>query len=221
MTAALAVMMLALTTASIGCGDGGSSGSSGGDDLAGLPDNSGTDLAVGNNTDLAVGKGADLAGGSGADLAGSGDSACGDWKTGTISGYNNSDGADDPNAGSLEDFTGLTAEFYANVPIASIDSSDWKHDSYHFVDIKYKGQIGRVQTWDLCLNADCPDGTNCCTDNKQKYAKPGYLLDVETRTAKRLFGIKHAEDTLLDKIEYRVCGAFDPDPIAARYGAHR
>jgi hypothetical protein len=75
--------------------------------------------------------------------------------------------------------------------------------------------------WDACLNADCPDGTSCCSDNKKLFASPGYLLDVETRTAKRLWNVDKAEDVLQDKIQYRVCGSFDPDAIASQYGAKR
>jgi hypothetical protein len=146
---------------------------------------------------------------------------CGAWAVGTLTGYNNSNLADDPNAGSVMEFTGLTDAFYDNVNIASVDMSDWASDKYHWVDIKYNGTIGRVGVWDACLNKDCPDGTSCCTDNKQLYAKPGYLLDVETRTAKRLWGIAKAEDTLQDKIEYRICDSFDPDAVANKYGATR
>ena len=146
---------------------------------------------------------------------------CGAWHVGTMSGYNNSDLADDPNAGSVMEFTGLTDPFYDSVPIAAVDMSDWASDRYHWVDIDYQGTIGRVAVWDACLDKDCPDGTSCCSDNKKKYASPGYLLDVETRTAKRLWGIARAEDTVDDAIEYRICEEFDPDPIAARYGATR
>jgi hypothetical protein len=146
---------------------------------------------------------------------------CGAWQTGTLTGYNNSNLADDPNAGSVMEFTGLTDPFYDNVNIASIDMSDWPSDQYHWVDINYNGKVGRVGVWDACLNADCPDGTSCCSDNKKQYANPGYLLDVETRTAKRLWGIAAGEDTLDDKIQYRICDSFDPDAIAAQYGAKR
>jgi hypothetical protein len=146
---------------------------------------------------------------------------CGDWKVGTLTGYNNSSEDDDPNAGSLAEFTDITDAFYANVPIASVDSSDWRRDRYHFVDIRFLDKIGRVGVWDMCRNEDCPDGTDCCTDNKERFASPGYLLDLETRTAERLFDVQNAEDTLNDRIEYRICGTFDPDDIADRYGARR
>jgi hypothetical protein len=156
-----------------------------------------------------------------ADVGATADDDCGPWQVGTMTGYNNSDSGDDPNAGSVAEFSDLTDEFYDNVPIASIDSSDFPHDKYRFVDIKFNGTIGRVETWDECRNEDCPDGTDCCTQNKHEFAQPGYLLDLETRTAARLFGLNDAEDSLNTKIEYRICSSFDPDPIAQQFGAHR
>jgi hypothetical protein len=144
---------------------------------------------------------------------------CSNWAVGTLTGYDNSNLADDPNAGSVMEYTNLNDAFYDHVPMAAVDMSDWSGDKYHWAEIKFKGKIGRVGIWDACNNADCPDGTNCCTDNKKKFASPGYLLDVETRTATRLWGVSNAEDTLQDKIEYRICGAFDPDTIADQYGA--
>jgi hypothetical protein len=149
------------------------------------------------------------------------DQSCGEWKIGTLTGYNNSNLADDPNAGSVMEFTGLTEQFYNEVNMAAVDFSDWDGDKYHYVDVMWEGQIGRVGVWDACRNEDCPDGTQCCTNNKERFAQPGYLVDIETRSAQRLFGISDAEDTLNDQIQYRVCGAFDPDQIANSYGVFR
>ncbi|HTJ42250.1 MAG TPA: hypothetical protein VL463_09170 [Kofleriaceae bacterium] len=149
------------------------------------------------------------------------DTNCGAWQVGTLTGYNNSNLADDPNAGSVMEFRGLTDPFYDHVDMAAVDMSDWDGDKYHWIDVDREGVIGRVGVWDACANDDCPDGQQCCTDNKQLFAQPGYLVDVETRTAERLWGVSDGEDTLRDKIMYRVCGTFDPDAIAEMYGAHR
>ena len=149
------------------------------------------------------------------------DGSCTDWQVGTLTGYNNSDSGDDPNSGSVMEFTGLNEEFYANVDMAAIDFSDWGGDKYRWVDVDFQGTIGRVGVWDACRNEDCPDGRQCCTENKERFAQPGYLVDVETRTAQRLWGVFDAENTLNDRIEYRVCGSFDPDEIADRYGVRR
>jgi len=149
------------------------------------------------------------------------DPACSDWRTGTLTGYNNSDEGDDPNAGNVMEFGGLNDDFYAHVDMAAVDLSDWGSGQYHFLDVNYNGQVRRVQVWDACLNADCPDGTDCCTENKNLFANPGYLVDVENRTAARLWGVQNAEDVLQDEIQVRICGTFDPDEIADMYGAHR
>lgn len=144
-------------------------------------------------------------------------SDCGDWQTGTMSGYDNLDGADDANPGSLAEYTGTTEEFLDNVPVASILESDWDNDKYRNIEINYNGNIQTVQSWDQCANADCPDGGDCCTDNAQMFADPGYLLDVEQRTLSRLFGIDDYTDFLVE-IQYRICDPFDPDPVAEEYG---
>jgi hypothetical protein len=149
------------------------------------------------------------------------DPACSDWRTGTLTGYNNSDLGDDPNAGNVMEFGGLNDDFYNHVDMAAVDLSDWGSGQYHYLDVNYNGQVRRVQVWDACLNADCPDGTDCCTENKNLFANPGYLVDVENRTAARLWGVQNAEDVLQEEIPVRVCGSFDPDAIADMYGAHR
>jgi hypothetical protein len=149
------------------------------------------------------------------------DTSCSDWRTGTLTGYNNSDSGDDPNAGNVMEFGGLNDDFYNHVDMAAVDLSDWGAGKYHWIDVQFNGHIGRVGVWDACLNDDCPDGTDCCTENRDRFAQPGYLVDVETRTAQRLWGVQNAEDTLQDEIQLRVCGSFDPDAIADMYGAHR
>jgi hypothetical protein len=149
------------------------------------------------------------------------DESCGAWMTGTLTGYNNADSADDPHSGNLMEFTNLNQAFYDNVEIAAVDLSDWGPDQYRWIDVKWNGVIGRVGVWDACRNEDCPDGTDCCTNNKELFAFPGYLVDVEQHTAARLWGVQDAENTLQDEIELRLCAEFDPDQIANMYGVYR
>ena len=149
------------------------------------------------------------------------DQGCSGWQIGTLTGYDNSNFDDDPHAGSVMEFTGLTDDFYDHVDMAAIDFGDWDQHKYRWVDVRWNGAEARVGVWDACRNEDCPDGTDCCTNNKERFAQPGYLVDMETRTAARLFGVSDAESTLNDQIEYRVCGAFDPDAIANQYGVFR
>jgi hypothetical protein len=149
------------------------------------------------------------------------DPECGPWGAGTMTGHDNGNPSSDPGAANLAGFTGLTEAFYHDVAIAAVDSSDWNRDQYHWVDILYNGQIGRVGVWDMGAGEDCPEGRESCAESTTKLSSPGYLLDLETRTAQRIFGVTSAENTLLEQIQYRVCGAFDPDAVAAQFGAHR
>lgn len=148
-------------------------------------------------------------------------SSCGSWKVGTLSGYDNLDGADDKHPGSIAEYSGTTTNFLNNVPVASILMNDWSKDKYHNIEMKYKGQTKTVQSWDQCADADCgKNDLQCCTRNAKKFANPGYLLDIDKQTLSRLFGIKNYEETL-EKIQYRICDKFDPTPIAKKYNLHK
>jgi hypothetical protein len=59
--------------------------------------------------------------------------SCGEWRTGTLTGYNNSDFGDDPHAGSVMEFTGLNDSFYDNVNMAAVDFGDWDGDQYRWI----------------------------------------------------------------------------------------
>jgi hypothetical protein len=145
--------------------------------------------------------------------------ACGAWHVATMSGYDNLDGADDQHPGCLEDYCGTTERFLSNVPVVSILQSDWHAHKYHNIEIEYKGHTGTVQSWDLCANADCgSDDKDCCTRNAALYGG-NFLLDVEKRTLQKIWGLNY-EHTLF-KVNYRICDAFDPAPIAKRYGLHQ
>lgn len=144
-------------------------------------------------------------------------SNCSSWETGTISGYN-ALSSDNSHRAAFEDYEKISREFLAHVPVVSIHKSDWEDDRYRNIQVRYKGTTATLQSWDLCLDADC-DG--CCSENKRRYAKPGYLLDIESMTARRLFDVENAENNLLAKIEYRICNRFDPAPIARRYDAEK
>lgn len=135
--------------------------------------------------------------------------ACSSWKTGTMTGYDNLDGSDDPHHGSKAEYSGVTTDFLSHVPVVSIHMRSWPSDKYHNYDIKLKsGKTFRVQSWDQCSDNDCG---GCCTKN----AKGGYLLDVERRTLEKI-GIKNW-DTTFEKVSYRKCDKFNPTPIAEKY----
>jgi len=107
-----------------------------------------------------------------------GTSGCGDWKTGTMSGYDNLDGSDDMHPGCLADYCGTTDGFLNAVPVVSILARDFPSYKYHFVEINYKGKVGTVQVWDECVNDDCPNGEkDCCTANARAFGGD-FLLDL-------------------------------------------
>jgi hypothetical protein len=61
------------------------------------------------------------------------------------------------------------------------------------------------------------DDPQCCTRNRNKFGH--FLLDVETHTMERLWGTSSMD--ILEKVEYKIGSAFDPEPIAKKYGARK
>ncbi len=142
------------------------------------------------------------------------DSKCGQqWQTGTLTVYNNSDHIDDN--GQLPDYRQVTPKFRKNVPIAAVHEKFWQSYQYHYLQIQWKGKIINMQIWDLCSDKDC---NNCCTRNASHFSQPGFLIDVELLTAKRLLSNKLTEKNARVKVQYRICQPFDPKPIAKLYG---
>jgi len=151
-------------------------------------------------------------------------SGCSAWQTGTLTGYDNLDATDDPNPGSLNEYSSPNLQaarnFLSNVPVVSIHNRDWASYKYHNINIKLSnGIMGTVQSWDECQNADCPDNTKtCCDTNAAQFnqAHP-FLLDVERQTLARLFQTTSWDSTEV-AVQYQICSSFDPSPIAQRYG---
>lgn len=139
---------------------------------------------------------------------------CSGWQVATMSGYDNLSG-DDKNPGSLVEYTGTTVAFLNAIPVVSIHMKDWKRDSYHYINIKRKdGTVRAAQAWDGCDDNDCDDGP-CCTRNAKHFGG-NYLVDVERRALKNLFGISKWDQTL-EKVEVQICQRFDPAPIAKKW----
>eukprot|EP01098_Paradermamoeba_levis_P017105 TRINITY_DN9601_c0_g1_i1.p2 TRINITY_DN9601_c0_g1~~TRINITY_DN9601_c0_g1_i1.p2 ORF type:complete len:142 (+),score=43.40 TRINITY_DN9601_c0_g1_i1:333-758(+) len=139
-----------------------------------------------------------------------------------MTGYDNLDGGDDPNAGNVAEFT-TSQNFLSKVPVVSINTgNDWEKYQYHNIEIRLpNGRTGVVQSWDQCSNDDCPPkaGQNCCDVNARMFGG-NFLLDVEKRTLARLFGLKNYNN-VQQKVCYRILGSFNPDSVASRYGSHR
>jgi hypothetical protein len=146
----------------------------------------------------------------------SSNSGCGEWKTGTMTGYDNLDGGDDAHPGCINEYCGTNDGFLNAVPVVSILARDWNAYKYHNIEINRNGKIATVQVWDECVNADCPNGEkDCCTKNAKAYGGD-FLLDVDRHPLKNLFGITNYEN-VHEKVSYRICNAVDPKPIAAKW----
>jgi len=106
---------------------------------------------------------------------------------------------DNTNPGDL--YVGHVSQtFVNNVNIVAVHSMFWSTYQYTYVDITYKGITGRFAVLDLCSDGDCPDG-QCCTVN-MNYNNNGFLLDVDSAAALRVWGISNAENTLYDSATF-------------------
>lgn len=154
-------------------------------------------------------------------LGPTGNTGCGQWQIGTMSGYDNLDGYDDAHPGCLAEYCGTNDAFLDTIPVVSILDRDFSAYKYHNIEIDWNGEVGTVQVWDQCVNADCSEGTDCCTDNAKQFGGD-FLLDVDRHALKNVFGITNYA-TVLQKVSYRICGPVaDQKTIATRwFGSNR
>jgi hypothetical protein len=138
--------------------------------------------------------------------------SCSGWATGTMTGYDILS-TDNSVVGGIADYTGCTDAFVNAVPVVAILERDWSAYKYHNIQINYNGNIQTVQSWDYCADSDCG---GCCTANAAAFADPGFLLDVDKATLNKLFGIADWSNTFA-RVQYQICDAFDPTPIANQY----
>jgi hypothetical protein len=132
-----------------------------------------------------------------------------------MSGYDNLDGGDDMHPGCVAEHCGTTDAFLNANPMVSILERDFSTYKYHWIEINYNGKVGRVQVWDECANADCPDHTTCCTTNAKMFGGD-FLLDVDRHALKNLFAINNYDD-VLNKVTFRICEKFDETTIANKW----
>jgi hypothetical protein len=135
------------------------------------------------------------------------------WRKTTISSYDVMS-YDNTEPGALNEWM-VTRAFVDAVNVAAVHSEDWKAYKYSTVEIKFKGKTAEFQVWDYCADKDC-DG--CCSDNR---GSNGFLLDLDSSAVRRIWGIEHAEEDLLEAASWRVVPrktVTDPKAVAARYG---
>jgi len=154
---------------------------------------------------------------------------------GSMSGYDNENCDDDPNAGCLQGLDGCGcnkaqyAEFLNDYPIASVAKEDWETMKYKKVelrivqcdeDVKYTKKEGYVYIFDECDNKDCPGADKqCCTRNKNKYVPKecegkvsGMLFDTEKTALKNQFGIDNF-DNVACEVEYKIVGELTSEEV--------
>ena len=86
-----------------------------------------------------------------------------------------------------------------NVNIVAVHSKYWSTYGKTQVDITYLRKTARFVVLDLCADTDC-DG--CCTANLN-WNRNGFLLDVDSTAARRVWGISNAENTLKASATYK------------------
>ena len=139
------------------------------------------------------------------------------YSVGTMTGYDNQNTSDDPNAFMLDN-TQVNADFLKNVPVVAVNQPDWGINQYHNIQvIRNDGQQAMLQIWDLCSNTDCSllAGVDCCTKNAKAYGGD-FLVDVEARTLIRLFQLNNYAE-VNEQICYKVLDSFQPNVILATY----
>lgn len=148
------------------------------------------------------------------------DKKCGPWRVGTATGYS-TDGTDKGDKPMAPNDLGewiVPGRFFKARNVVAIDWGNWKSDKYRNIEISLEGKVGTFSVWDFCNDKDCAkDNPKCCSTNKETYSKPGYLLDVETHGAHKVWGLKDAQNWLVAPVWYRVCGKFDRKKDVKKY----
>jgi hypothetical protein len=108
----------------------------------------------------------------------------------TLTGYNVMS-SDNTSPGTLA-VGKVSRNFVNNVNIVAVHSQLWSTYGSTQVDITYNGRTGRFVVLDMCADSDC---NGCCTAN-MNWSNNGFLLDVDSSAAQRVWGVSNAENTL-------------------------
>ena len=121
---------------------------------------------------------------------------------------------DNTNPGDL--YVGRVSQnFVNNVNIVAVHSRYWSAYRNTLVDITYLGKTARFVVLDKCADTDCG---GCCTANLN-WNSNGFLLDVDSSAARRVWGIANAENTLQATATYTPVAnsRVDFNALKARY----
>ena len=72
-----------------------------------------------------------------------------------------------------------------NRNIAAVHSEDWAKYGNKWILVAWKNKLIYAKVIDICADADTFNKKQC-TLNKTKYGKPGFLVDLEINTARRI-----------------------------------
>lgn len=72
-----------------------------------------------------------------------------------------------------------------NHNIAAVHSEDWGEYGNKWILVSWKNKFIYAKVVDVCADADTPNKKQC-TLNKTKFGKPGFLVDLEYHTARRI-----------------------------------
>jgi hypothetical protein len=109
---------------------------------------------------------------------------------------------DNTSPGALAEYQ-VTQNFVNRVNVVAVHSMHWQQYKYLPLDITYKGATARFIVMDYCSDSDCG---GCCTTN-MNYNGNGFLADVDSTAALRVWGIANAENTLYDSATFQVASS--------------
>jgi hypothetical protein len=120
--------------------------------------------------------------------------------------------SDNTSPGALAEYQ-VTLNFVNSVNVVAVHSRDWATYKYAQLTITYKGRTGVFIVADYCSDKDCG---GCCTANAN-YKGNGFLTDVDSTAARRVFGVSKAEDFLYDSATFTLGSKVDFAAMVRKY----
>lgn len=120
----------------------------------------------------------------------------------TVSSYNIFS-HDNTAPGALAEYQ-VTERLLDEVGVAAVAKEDWRDWRFKKVAVTFDGKTGVFVVCDYCDDNDCPDHDPCCCSKNKGYESNGFLLDLDSLTVGRVWGLRHAEDNLLRSARFTV-----------------
>ena len=120
----------------------------------------------------------------------------------TVSSYNIFS-HDNTAPGALAEYQ-VTERMLAEVGVAAVAKEDWLAWRFKKVAVTFDGKTGVFVVCDYCDDRDCSDDDPCCCSRNKGFESNGFLLDLDSLTVGRVWGLRHAEDSLLRSARFTV-----------------